>query len=521
MGLASVYSRAAVGLAAPLVTVEVNLSPGLPRFSIVGLPETAVRESRDRVKAAIVNSGFEFPQWAITAHLGPADLPKQGGRYDLAIAMGILAASDQVPRDALAGYEFLGELALSGSLRGIRAVLPAALATALAGRSLIVAADNAGEAALSTRLTVLPVSRLLDVAAHFRGTPLAALDGGVPGAAPSGGGPDLADLGGQPRARRALEIAAAGGHNLLLVGPPGGGKSLLARCLPRVLPPLTESEALEHAAVESLSGAGIDIRRFRQRPFRAPHHTASAAALVGGGAEPRPGEASRAHLGVLFLDELAEFPRHVLEALREPLEVGQLTISRASGQTDFPANVMLVGAMNPCPCGYAGDADVACRCTPDQIARYRGRLSGPLLDRIDLTVEMPRVTYRELRGARGGAECSAAVANRVAAARSRQLARQPQLNASLPQALRNRHCRLDAAGHRLLDRAMNDFALSARAVERTLKVARSIADLATATAVEPAHLAEALTFREAAGQKRTMAPAAVRHEVPGAGYQPD
>ncbi|MEO0997891.1 MAG: YifB family Mg chelatase-like AAA ATPase [Pseudomonadota bacterium] len=502
MGLASVYSRAAVGLAAPLVTVEVNLSPGLPRFSIVGLPETAVRESRDRVKAAIVNSGFEFPQWAITAHLGPADLPKHGGRYDLAIALGILAASAQVPGDALAPYEFLGELGLSGSLRGVRAVLPAALETAAAGRSLIVATDNAAEAALSSQLTVLPATRLLDVAGHFRDAPLAALDDDMPRQVASDGGPDLADLGGQPRARRALEIAAAGGHNLLLVGPPGGGKSLLARCLPGVLPLLTESEALEHAAVESLSGAGVDVRRFRQRPFRAPHHTASAAALVGGGAEPRPGEASRAHLGVLFLDELAEFPRHVLEALREPLEVGHLTISRAAGQIDFPADVMLVAAMNPCPCGYAGDTDVDCRCTPDQIGRYRGRLSGPLLDRIDLNVEMPRVTYQELSGARGRAESSAAVAARVAAARERQLARQPQLNASLPQALRSRHCRLDDAGHRLLDRAMDEYALSARAVERTLKVARSIADLVATKAVEAVHLAEALTFREAARRKR-------------------
>ncbi len=371
MSLAVLYSRAPNGVQAPLVTVEVHLANGLPALSIVGLPETAVRESKDRVRSALVHSGFEFPARRITVNLAPADLPKQGGRYDLAIALGVLAASGQIPQQPLENYEFVAELALSGTIRPVPGILPSALAVAAQRRQLVCATGNGAEAGLADSAGVRVANHLLEVCEHLR--ELQSLPQPEPAAADpiQPAQPDLADVRGQHRARRAMEVAAAGNHSLLLVGPPGTGKTLLASRLPGLLPPLETGEALETAAVNSISNSGIDFRRWRHRPFRAPHHTASAAALVGGGSDPRPGEISLAHHGVLFLDELPEFKRHVLEVLREPMETGSIRISRAATQSEFPARFQLIAAMNPCPCGYWGDPAGNCRCSPEQIQRYR------------------------------------------------------------------------------------------------------------------------------------------------------
>lgn len=495
MPLAVVYSRACVGIDAPLVTVEVHLANGLPSMSIVGLPETAVRESKDRVRGALLNSGFEFPPRRITINLAPADLPKDGGRFDLPIALGILAASGQLQSENLSRYEFVGELALTGAVRGVRGVLPMALQTRRNGRTLICPRDNAAEAGHGGADAGFSTDHLLELAAHLRdGQPLAPLpaphtDSGTADL------PDLADVLGQEHAKRALEIAAAGEHSLLMLGPPGTGKSMLAARLPGILPPMTAQEALEVAAIRSISDTNADMAQWRRRPFRAPHHTASGVALVGGGSQPRPGEISLAHNGVLFLDELPEFDRRVLEVLREPLESGRVVISRAARQAEFPARFQLIAAMNPCPCGYLGDPAGQCRCTSEQIGRYRQRLSGPLLDRIDMQLEVPRLPRAALRATDAGAECSAATRTRVMAARSRQLARAGQSNARLDAPGIARYCRLTPEADRILDLAMERLGLSARAYHRVLKVARTIADLDAQTVIGEHALQEALSYR--------------------------
>ncbi len=494
MSLAIALSRAQVGIDAPLVRVEVHLSNGLPGLSIVGLPEAAVKESKDRVRGAILNSNFEFPLRRITINLAPADLPKEGGRFDLPIALGILAASGQIPREALERYECLGELALGGELRGLRGALPAALAARDAGRELLLPAANADEAALVRGLTVLGAGHLLEVCAHLRDGNALSPHAGRQDRPEVSAGPDLNEVKGQPHAKRAMEIAAAGGHNLLMIGPPGTGKTMLASRLPGVLPPMSEAEAMEAAAIASISTQGIDLNRWARRPFRAPHHTSSGVALVGGGSHPRPGEVSLATHGVLFLDELPEFSRRVLEVLREPLESGHITISRAARQADFPARFQLVAAMNPCPCGYLGDADRRCACTPEQVRRYRARVSGPLVDRIDLHIEVPRLPRKLLR-ATTPEESSATVAARVAAARVRQLERTGQPNAALGPRQIERHCALSEADHKLLEHALERLGLSTRAYHRILKVARTIADLAGDERIGTAQLSEAIGYR--------------------------
>ncbi len=500
MGLALVHSRARAGVAAPPVQVEVHLSGGLPSTQIVGLPAAAVRESRDRVRAAILCAQFEYPQRRITINLAPADLPKDGGRFDLPIALGILAASGQIDRDALAGCEFLGELGLTGELRAVDGILPAVLAAAREGRRLVVPAASAAEAALACQADAYVARTLLEACAGLGGQatlPRAGEAGGsAPDtAAPAAPQPDLATVRGQLQGRRALEIAAAGGHHLLMSGPPGCGKTLLASCLPGLLPPASESEALETAAVHSISGRGLDPARWRQRPLRAPHHGASAIALAGGGNPPRPGEISLAHNGVLFLDELPEWQRGALEVLREPLESGRITVSRAGRSAEFPARFQLVAAMNPCPCGYAGDPSARCRCTPDMVARYWGRLSGPLLDRIDLHLAMARLPPAQLRADAPPAEPSASVRGRVEAARQRQQARGAGLNAHLPPAALAACCALAAPEQALLEQAAERLQLTARSLHRVLRVARTIADLDASEAIGRPHLAEALGYR--------------------------
>jgi magnesium chelatase family protein len=495
MALAVVHSRAQVGIEAPAVTVEVHLANGLPSLSIVGLPEAAVKESKDRVRAALLNANFDFPARRITVNLAPADLPKEGARFDLPIALGILVASGQVPAAEFDSYEFLGELALTGKLRPIRGALTAALAARATGRALLVPAVNGGEAALVEGIQILGARHLLDVTAHFahdrRLMP-------IPTQRPvltQPEIPDLSDIKGQQHAKRALEIAAAGGHSLLLVGPPGAGKTMLAMRLSGILPPMTDDEALEVAAIES-AYRGFSVDRWCQRPFRAPHHTASGVALVGGGSHPRPGEISLAHRGVLFLDELPEFDRGVLEVLREPLESGVITVSRAARQSEFPAHFQLVAAMNPCPCGFLGDDSGRCHCSEERVHNYRGRISGPFMDRIDMHVEVPAVP-RELLLARGATteETSAVVRARVEAARERQRARRGCANFALSNKQVEQACRLNDAAQTLIEQAMQKLALSARAYHRILKVALTIADMAASDHVTPSHLAEAIQYR--------------------------
>src|SRR6266705_2161003 len=437
MSLAVLHSRALSGLDAPEVTVEVHLANGLPSFTIVGLPDTEVKESRERVRAALVNSRFEFPARRITVNLAPAELPKESGRFDLPIALGILAASHQLEGDGFSKYEFAGELSMTGELRPLRGAL-----------AMVITPNY----------------------------------------------PDLAEVKGQAQAKRALEVAAAGGHSVLMVGPPGTGKSMLAARFPGLLPPMSGEEALESAALASLGSSGFRLETWKQRPFRAPHHSASSVALVGGGSDPRPGEISLAHNGVLFLDELPEFDRRVLEALREPLESGRVAISRAARQAEYPARFQLIGAMNPCPCGYLGHFSGKCRCTPDQIARYRCRLSGPFLDRIDIQIEVPALREDELVQA-GRGESSSQVRERVERARGRQLERQGKDNTRLSPREVERLCALEDKAGALLKQAIARLHLSARAYHRVLKLARTIADLAGELTIGVAHVAEAIQYR--------------------------
>ncbi|MFM0481151.1 YifB family Mg chelatase-like AAA ATPase [Paraburkholderia strydomiana] len=523
MSLAVVRSRAPASGRAPEVTVEVHLANGLPSFSIVGLPDLEVRESRERVRAALQNCGFDFPVRRITVNLAPADLPKESGRFDLPIALGILAASGQIPVESLLHREFAGELSLTGALRPMRGAFAMACGTArsaaagdasaaecMATRApphhnpqLYLPAASAAEAALVPGVDVYGASDLPSLCAHLADAPEARL---YPVAAPDlaqftpAAVPDMGDVIGQRGARRALEVAAAGGHHVLLIGPPGAGKSMLAARLPGLLPPMTDDEALSSAALLSASRTGFSPSQWRRRPFRAPHHSSSAAALVGGRNPPQPGEITLAHLGVLFLDELPEFDRDVLETLREPLEAGRITISRAALQADFPAACQLIAAMNPCPCGWRGDPNGRCRCTPDIAARYLRKLSGPLLDRIDIQLEVPALTSAEL-SARSNAvgETSAVIASRVNVARERQLARQGKTNRELSGKEVDAVCRPDAAGEALLREAGERFGWSARAYYRVLKVARTIADLAGTSMPSAAQVGEAVQYRRAFG----------------------
>ena len=492
MSLAVLYSRALSGMDAAQVIVEVHLANGLPSFTIVGLPEAEVKESKDRVRAALQNCQFEFPNRHITVNLAPADLPKESGRFDLPIALGILAASGQIPADKLAEYEFAGELALTGELRAIRGALAMTYHAANCGRAFMLPETNAAEAALVEQATVYAAKSLLQVASHLCGRETIARF--IPETQHKVQNyPDMQEVKGQGQIKRALEVAAAGGHSILMSGPPGTGKSMLAARLPGILPHMTQDEALESAAMQSLGGC-FDVAKWKQRPYRAPHHTASAVALVGGGSNPRPGEISVAMHGILFLDELPEFDRHVLEVLREPLESGRITISRAARRADFRAQFQLVAAMNPCPCGYLGHYNGKCRCTPDKIARYRGKISGPLLDRIDVQIEVPAVPQDVLLK-QGDGELSCDIQTRVEAARQRALLRQGKPNAQLSVSEIDAICILDEKSVALLQQAITRLNLSARAYHRILKVARTIADLAASENITSAHIAEAVQYR--------------------------
>lgn len=495
MSLAIIYSRASSGITAPLVTVETHISPGLAGFYIVGLPEAEVKESRDRVRSALLNSHFEFPGRRITVNLAPADLPKEGGRFDLPIALGILVATGQLPAEKLAEYEFTGELALSGELRLSRGVLPMTLSAYQANRTLVVPESNAREAAMIPYAEVLYAKHLLDVCAHMRGeTKLSRCQAASYERSQSV--LDMMDVTGQQQAKRALQIAAAGRHSLLFIGPPGTGKTMLATRMPSILPELTQQEAIEVAAIASVSRTGFDPALWWQIPFRAPHHSLSSVALVGGGRSPRPGEISLAHRGVLFLDELPEFGRQALESLREPMEAGIITISRAAMQTVFPAAFQLIAAMNPCPCGYAGCANEVCQCSPEQIKRYVGKISGPLLDRIDMQVEVARLSSEWLLHANQQNETSSAIIkNQIVKTRELQFTRQGKTNAELTVSEVNRYCELPIDAKNLLSVAMNKFNFSARVYHRILKAARTIADMTESSSIETAHIAEALGYR--------------------------
>jgi magnesium chelatase family protein len=494
MSLAVVYTRAKVGITAPLVTVEAHLSHGLPGFSIVGLPETAVKESKDRVRSALINSHFTFPMKRITVNLAPADLPKDGGRFDLPIALSILAASGQVKADLLDKIEFIGELALSGALRSVNGSLPATIYASKAQRSICLPQQNSAQASLVQDTAILPATNLLQVCDHLNATqaierlsPQLPLHHHEPEEKT-----DFQDIIGQHLAKRALEVAAAGGHNVLMVGPPGTGKTMLATRMHTLLPPLTQAQALEVAAIASIAGKDTG---WNQRPFRSPHHTTSGIALVGGGSNPRPGEISLAHNGILFLDELPEYPRKTLDVLREPLESGEITISRVKNQVKFPALFQLVAAMNPCPCGYAQSNIKNCSCTPDNINRYQNRISGPLLDRIDMHIQVLPIDTKEFARSNHSSDTSAVIRQRVSQAHSIQIDRQGKNNASLGVKEIKQHCKLDTSEKTFLVAAMERLNLSARSHHRILKVSRTIADLDSSDKIEKKHISATLSYR--------------------------
>ena len=497
MSVAQVLSRAQLGLDAPLVQIEAHLGSGLPGFSIVGLPAPVVRESRERVRSAILNSGYDFPSGLITVNLAPVELSKEGGRYDLPVALALLKASGQLRMRRQAQVECYGELGLGGELRPVRGLLLAAIHAARAGHELLVPTADLREAVLSRHPQAFGFGDLVGVCRFLGGEAAdaaATIEPTVAVAPASGQGESIDEVRGQWRAKRALTIAAAGGHSLLMVGPPGSGKTMLAARLPGLLPPLTEAEAIEVAGIASISTPGFDPSRWGQRPFRAPHHASSANAIVGGGSRLRAGEISLAHRGVLFMDELPEFDRRVLEALREPLESGAITLARAADRLELPAEFQLVAAMNPCPCGYLGDASRDCRCGPRRVQRYRDRISGPLLDRIDLHIEVPRVDAAALQRTGCHGEGSAIVES-VRAARALQLARQQRCNARLDHAGIEAHCRAEPAARRLIARVSERLGLTARGYHRMLRVARTIADLQGADALGAAHVSEAASLR--------------------------
>ncbi len=496
MSLAVLYSRALSGMHAPLVTVETHIANGLPSFTIVGLPETEVKESKDRVRAALQTSHFKIPAQRITVNLAPADLPKESGRFDLPIALGILAASGQIPADELDQYEWAGELALTGELRPIHGALAMTHSTVQTGRGFVLPQQNAAEAALVKQAQIYAAQSLLQICAHLTGNQQLSVYQSPPETHDNK--PiysDMAEVKGQAQVKRALEIAAAGNHSVLMIGPPGAGKSMLAARFPGILPPMSDNEALESAAIQSLSYGSFNIANWKRRPYRSPHHTASGVALVGGGSYPRPGEISLAMHGVLFLDELAEFDRKVLEVLREPLESGKITISRAARQAEFPARFQLIAAMNPCPCGYLGHHSGKCHCTPDQIARYRSKISGPLLDRIDIQIEVPALPQEQLMQQQTTGEKSSTIQQRVEQSYQLQLNRQNKTNSQLSVKEIDQYCTISTDSENLLKQAIDRLNLSARAYHRILKIARTIADLSDFEKINKSHIAEAIQYR--------------------------